>query len=426
MHSGFGGERLNMAREFLAKIWVPVQTRLPGFGLTGVIAWLLTFFYTQKLYHFDLSRLNGVHVTRQVLIGRDFVNVWTGGLLARSGDVGVIYDIQGYRFVLHKAMELGGIYAYSYPPHTLLLAVPFSFFTYPVALALWTAVGAGLFIHAAAPYLRRVNLPLVAALLVPGSLVNIWAGHYGFMVGALALYGWRFLDRQPALAGIVFGIMTIKPHLGVLIALVLLARREWIAIAAAAITTAVLALVSGALFGFELWPIYLLKTLLFQADLFTEATRSFHHMMPTTSAAILLLGYSESVAKIWQLCSALLAVGVVIEAIRRQVDTLDLGLIATTAVFLVVPYAFNYDLTVVSLAALICLARVADWHRLWEKLAMKAVFALGMLLPLLLPILGKQHIVIGPVVLATMLWGQLALASGYAISVRRGGLAAAA
>src|SRR3546814_4702608 len=65
-----------------------------------------------------------------LLIGRDFVNVWAGGLLARLGDLGVIYDVPAYRFVLRKAMELGGIYAYSYPPHTLLLAVPFSLFSY--------------------------------------------------------------------------------------------------------------------------------------------------------------------------------------------------------------------------------------------------------------------------------------------------------
>src|SRR3546814_6021457 len=51
---------------------------------------------------------------------RSFVNVWAGGLLARLGDLGVIYDVPAYRFVLRKAMELGGIYAYSYPPHTLL------------------------------------------------------------------------------------------------------------------------------------------------------------------------------------------------------------------------------------------------------------------------------------------------------------------
>lgn len=399
----------------LGLLWARAQisARIPTFGLLGLAAWATTFYFARRLYYFDLERLTGLHVSRQVLIGRDFVNVWTGGLLARLGDLGVIYDVPAYRFVLRKAMELGGIYAYSYPPHTLLLAVPFSLFSYPVALALWTAVGAALFCHAARPYLSRVRLPMLVALILPGSLVNIWAGHYGFLVGALALYGWRWLDTHPRRAGIIFGIMTIKPHLGVLVALVLLLRRDWTAIGWAAATTGALALVSGSLFGFGLWPVYVLKTLLFQADLFTgEVTRSFHHMMPTTSAAILLLGYSETTAKFWQAASALIAVAVVIEAFRRRVDTLDLGLIASTAVFLVVPYAFNYDMTVVSLAALVFLARASEWEGFWTRLGLQTVLAIGFVLPLALPWLGQQDVVIGPVVLALMLGGQLMIAVG--------------
>jgi hypothetical protein len=252
---------------------------------------------------------------------------------------------------------------------------------------------------------------MVIALILPGSLVNIWAGHYGFLVGALALYGWRWLDSHPKRAGIIFGIMTIKPHLGVLVALVLVLRREWTAIGWATATTILLAVISGTLFGFDLWPIYVLKTLLFQADLFTgEVTRSFHHMMPTTSAAILLLGYSETAAKIWQAASAVLGIAVVIEAWRRRVDTMDLGLIASTAVFLVVPYAFNYDLTVMSLAALVCLARSSEWRGFWTRLGMQLVLSVNMILPLILPRLGKEHIVIGPIALALMLGVQLVLA----------------
>lgn len=399
-------------RQWLTAVRDMVHARLPAFGVIGLLAWGTAFYLARRLFYFDLDRLTGIHVTRHILIGRDFVNVWTGGTLARLGDVGVIYDVQAYRFVLHKALQLSGIYAYSYPPHTLLIAVPFGLFSYPVALALWTIAGAALFCHAARPYLARVNLPIAIAMLLPGSLVNIWAGHYGFLIGALGLYGWRWLDSHPHRAGIMFGIMTFKPHLGILIALILLLRREWTAIGWAAATAAMLALVSGLVFGFDLWPTYVLKMLLFQADLFTEVTRSFHHMMPTTSAAVLLLGYSETTAKIWQAASALVAVGVVVEAVRRRVDTYDLGLIASTAVFLVVPYAFNYDLTAVSLAALVYLARLVTFPRTWERPALQLVFSLGLILPLALPWLGKRDIVIGPAVLALMIGGQLWIAAG--------------
>src|SRR3546814_9364438 len=66
-----------------------------------------------------------------------------------------------------------------------------------------------------------------------------------------ALYGGRWLDEHPQRAGIIFGIMTFKPHLGVLIALALLVRREWTAIGYAAATTAVLAVLSGTVFAHD-------------------------------------------------------------------------------------------------------------------------------------------------------------------------------
>ena len=60
------------------------------------------------------------------------------------------------------------------------------------------------------------------AVLTPAALMNIWAGHYGFLVGALFLLGWERLDRRPWQAGLFFGLMLIKPHLAILIPLVLL------------------------------------------------------------------------------------------------------------------------------------------------------------------------------------------------------------
>src|SRR3546814_9596417 len=83
----------------------------------------------------------------------------------------------------------------------------------------------------------------------------------GLLVGALALAGCRLLDDRPRAAGILFGLMTIKPHLGILIALVLLVQRRWTAIIYAALTFGALFLVSSALFGFNTWSVYLLHTL---------------------------------------------------------------------------------------------------------------------------------------------------------------------
>src|SRR3546814_17461794 len=106
----------------------------------------------------------------------------------------------------------------------------------------------------------------------------------GLLVGALALAGCRLLDDRPRAAGILFGLMTIKPHLGILIALVLLVQRRWTAIIYAALTFGALFLVSSALFGFNTWSLYLLHTLGFTAELLTRGVGAFNSMMPTVTA----------------------------------------------------------------------------------------------------------------------------------------------
>lgn len=61
------------------------------------------------------------------------------------------------------------------------------------------------------------------------------------------------LERSALLAGILFGLLTFKPQLGVLLPLALLAGRQWRAFIAAAATAAVLFAASVILFGANVW-----------------------------------------------------------------------------------------------------------------------------------------------------------------------------
>ncbi len=354
----------------------------------------------------DVARLHGIKISGSAVLGRDFINVWQGGFLARSHQVDAIYDVHRYMAIIGGRFGIHDLYAYSYPPHSLLPAAFFSLFPYLVALTLWTLAGLALFYHAARPYLVDARLPPLLALALPAGLVNIWAGHYGFLIGALALYGWRFADDRPRLAGVFFGLMTIKPHLGLLVALALLLQRRWAVIGYAAATFMTLFIVSGACFGFQTWQTYVTHTLGFHADLFTRGVASFHGMMPTTSAALLQLGLPSILVKAAQAITAVYAIVITVLAVRREVSARDLGLIASTAIFLILPYAFNYDMTVVSLAIAITVARAG----LSLGAVSRVLLGLGYLLPLLLSP-GQHAILFAPLVLAGVLWIQLRTAS---------------
>ena len=349
---------------------------------------------------------DGLAINDYVRLGRDFVNVWHGGALASGGHAATLYDLDAYRESLWQALGVRGIYAYSYPPHSLFLAIAFSLLPYGPALAAWTLIGLALFVHAARPYLAAAGLPWWVAALLPAGFVNIWAAHYGFFIGAASLYGWRQLEARPTRAGLAFALMTIKPHLGLLIALALLMRREWRAIGWTAGFTLALALAAAALFGWGLWPVYLLHTLGFHATLLDAPAMAFHAMMPTTTMAARQIGLPQGMGDAAQIISALAALAVVLRCARARVGATDLGLIAATAIFLVLPYAFIYDMTVQSLAALVFAARAAGPQARRDRIVLLCAF----LLPLLQMSLAQAGIPLAPPILLAALFVQMRIA----------------
>src|SRR3546814_4826722 len=97
---------------------------------------------------------------------------------------------------------------------------------------------------------------VVALLLAPASYINISGGQNGFLTGALLIGGLRLLGPKPILAGICFGLLTVKPQLGILLPFALLASRQWTAIVVASVTAALLVGASALLFGWESWQAY--------------------------------------------------------------------------------------------------------------------------------------------------------------------------
>src|SRR3546814_16293249 len=135
---------------------------------------------------------------------------------------------------------------------------------------------------------------------------------------------------MPRAAVVLFGLMTIKPHLGILIALVLLLQRRWTAIIYAALTFGALFLVSSALFGFTTWSVYLLHTLGFHAELLTRGVPAIHSMMPPVTARLLRMNVSEPLINAPQAATAAFSVLVDLFPCTRGSKTPDSRLIGTT------------------------------------------------------------------------------------------------
>jgi alpha-1,2-mannosyltransferase len=207
--------------------------------------------------------------------------------------------------------------------------------------------------------------------------VNIWCGQTGFLVAALLVGGLIQLDRRPVLAGILFGMLSIKPQLGLLLPLMLALTGRWRTIAAAAATIALLVAAAGLAFGPKVWTAYVNDAMPTQTAVLLKDFEHYMVHMPTAFYSMKSARLPLSVA-VWTqaLVSAFAVLAVAWTFWRRRQRDLSNALFVT-ATFLVTPYAFNYDMVAFGWVALLLMER-GD-NNTWDYGIMLAVLAVPFL-----------------------------------------------
>jgi hypothetical protein len=167
----------------------------------------------------------------------DFISFWAAAQMVGGNP----YDVAAHAAVEATAgVARDGLLPFVHPPPFLLLIAPFGLVGYGLAFALWVGVTGGLFWLAA----RRAD-----AFAHPAVVINGWLGQTAFLTSALFIGGFRLIERRPLLAGAVLGCLVVKPQLGVLLPVALVAGREWRAMAGAALSSVGLAAAALAAFG---------------------------------------------------------------------------------------------------------------------------------------------------------------------------------
>ena len=223
---------------------------------------------------------------------------------------------------------------------------PLAQLPYFVALAAWTF---GLFAIFAAMTLSRVEqsarpLLLLLLLLAPATLINAAGGQNGFLTACLLVGGILLLDRRPVLAGILFGLLTYKPHLGLVVPFVLLALGAWRTIAAATATAILLMAASVALFGLDAWRAYFQVT----AALQVRVLEQFSDFGPLMVTSVMVgvartFGVSLQTGITAQIAVAVPVIALAVWAIRQTSDPARRAFVLVTATLLATPYAMVYD-----------------------------------------------------------------------------------
>ena len=300
------------------------------------------------------------------VLGRDFLNAWLYGREAWGEAAGRFYDIRLYNAEL-AALTFADYptQQWSYPPHLMLLMAPFGLLDYLPAYLLWTALGAGALIWAVPASLPR-SWGTLALLLSPAGLVCLVSGQNAFLAAALLVALFRWLDARPILAGILLGLLTVKPQLGLMFPLMLLLTGRWRVFCSAAATTLTLIGATAALWGLEIWEVYFTEALPLQEYVIADPTRATMGLMPTAYMNARIAGLSAGPAYAIQACVAVLAGAAVVWTYRCRRDPLLSYAILIAASLAATPYLMSYDLVVVAwlILALAATGQVGAGERL--------------------------------------------------------------
>jgi hypothetical protein len=192
---------------------------------------------------------------------------------------------------------------------------------------------------------ERSGYLLAAAL--PAVLANVIAGQNGFLSAALMGGTLLMLTERPILAGVLLGLLTYKPHLGLLFPIALAAGGHWRVFITAGLVAALMALASWAAFGTDTWHAFVGNightSQAFLADGWADFAK-----LQTAFGLVRTLGGGEPLA--WAVQAALaLSVVAAVAALWRSRAEYDLKAAAlSTGALLATPYLYMYDLMVLA------------------------------------------------------------------------------
>jgi hypothetical protein len=264
----------------------------------------------------------------------DFASFWAAGRLAALGTPALAYAIEAHRAVEMTVAHMGGLMPFPYPPPFLFFVAPVAFEPFWLAYLAWIVPTAALYVAA----LSRFMAPRYP-LAHPAALVNAMIGQNGLLTTAIFGFGITMVATQPLLGGSILGLLIVKPQLGVLLPVALLAERNWRAIAGAAASSLLLLAVAWVVFGSAAYRGFFEITGEYAG--FMAASRWNWGEFASLFALLRFFGLAQPIALAVQSIAAILAAAVTWRAWSRR-DENRIAILAA-ATLLVTPYLLTYD-----------------------------------------------------------------------------------
>ena len=332
----------------------------------------------------------------QTPTGRDFISFWGAAKIVLAGNPAAVYDLEALHALQSSVATFDdGKMPFAYPPAFLLLVLPFGLWSFPAAMALWSAATFGV-------YLAVARRAFPGAGWLPAAFAPVFAtaviGQNGFVTASIFIGGLYLLRSRAFAAGLLLGCLAIKPQLGVLLPIALVAGGQWRAIGGAALSSIGVLLLGLLVFGVattEAW--------VAQMPLFGEIARDGlvgWGKLASVYAALRQAGLSPEVALAWHGAVALGAAVLVWRVWRSEAPHMAKVAVLAAATMLISPYLFLYDGVILAVPFL-WLASRGERPQVLAPLCLLPFVSvtqvgLGATTPNLMPIV--------PIVLVVLLW----------------------
>jgi hypothetical protein len=283
----------------------------------------------------------------------DYRIFWAAGRLAVEGNPLGAFDMEQLAAVHNVVPEAW--MPWLYPPGYMVLVMPFGAMAFAPSFLLFTLLSVLLIGLAVRPFVAGSVPVWIALTLAPAYLPTLILGQNNlvWLAGLLAALA-AIRNERWILAGVFIGLLTLKPQLGLLIPVALLAAGLWRTIFAATGTAIALAVLPTLHFGLTYW------TLL--ADRLAEHGESIVlsledlFFMVGPFFLFTLLGLSPDTALILQWFVIAISAGIVAVLWRSKAVSFDAkvaGLLL--AILLSAPYLWYYEAAIMPIIGLFML-----------------------------------------------------------------------
>ncbi len=283
----------------------------------------------------------------------DFSHMWVSGSLAGLPDSALVYNLSTFaaaRTELGAADDcLGPIFnQFVYPPTYLFFTYPLGLMPYVAAFTTWTVITLLLYLMAIYLIVPRPMAILMALSPFP-VFFNFLLGQNGFLLAGLMGLSLVVMERRPRLSGVLLGLLTFKPQIGILFPFALLVSRKWRVIVGAMATSVFLIVTSMVVFGYQAWPSFMHA--LVDRGQSLSPTSQISMRLESVYGFLWLAGISQPIAWITQFAVGGAVTAVVCWVWARPVSHSLKAAALCSAAAMATPYVHGHDLCVLAIAA---------------------------------------------------------------------------